>query len=168
MNLKPCFHWIPSKAEEEKGVGSGRFPLQSIRCDLVDVREDSNMPLDLMKQWEIRKTLAPVDIGSLGGLVLDPVPVYNNIFRYWNHQLVLSLIERGQQIPIIIRDLDTKSEHSLFIKKSTIDESFIISTFWVRDFVHRRDLKEGDMIGMYWHPRTNSFCFSVLKRAGVE
>ncbi|OVA16752.1 hypothetical protein BVC80_1543g207 [Macleaya cordata] len=166
MTWTRYYNFVPTKVQEEKGEASGNFPLQPFSVELVEVRDDPPHVLDLFNQWEIKKVLTAVDVGILGGLVLGQEQVYNHIFRYWNRELVWNLIGGAQQIPILIRDLDTKTEYNLYFKKSTMDDCFVISTFWNRDFVYRRDLKEGDMIGMYWHPSSSSFCFSVLKRAG--
>nr|POE55677.1 putative b3 domain-containing protein [Quercus suber] len=66
-------------------------------------------------------------------------------------------------IQVIVWDFDTKSEHQLIFKKRTNGSNVFIED-WTKEFVIRRDLKEGDEIGLFWDKSNSRFNFSILKR----
>lgn len=117
--------------------------------------------LNLLSPWECRKVLTASDVGRLGGLVLSR----EHVQRHWG--LDWDGINHRRQVPITMRDVDTQSEYVVHLRRYSIGENFILHNNWVRDFVIRRDLKEGDTIGMFWNRSSSSICFSVLIRAGI-
>lgn len=59
----------------------------------------------------------------------------------------------------VVWDCDTKSEHQLIFKQRTNG-----SNVFIEDFVIRRELKEGDEIGLFWDKSNSRFNFRILKR----
>ncbi|KAL4599563.1 hypothetical protein ACB092_11G135500 [Castanea dentata] len=73
------------------------------------------------------------------------------------------IIRYGLEIPVVVSDFDTKSEHQLLIKQRT-NGSTVILEDWINEFVLRRGIKEGDEIGLFWEESNLRFNFSILKR----
>ncbi|KAK9291907.1 hypothetical protein L1049_019858 [Liquidambar formosana] len=134
---------------------------------MVEIRADPPHLLEIFP-WEIKKVLTNRDVGFFGGLELSQEQVYYHIFKYWDEKMASLVIHRGGHVPIVMRDLDTNTEHELFFKKWTSDENYVIHTYWKREFVARRGLKEGMLIGMYWNISSSCFCFSVLNNSHVS
>ncbi|KAF5185505.1 B3 domain-containing protein [Thalictrum thalictroides] len=153
------FDFIPTKEEEEKSEASGEFPLKPIRSHRVEIHNTPSKPLDLFTPWECKKVLIANDVSGLGGLVLGR----EHVQQHWG--LDWKALNGGDQIIIPVRDVDMRTEHKIFLRKYNSDDIFIIHNNWMMDFVYRRDLKEGDTIGMYWNRTSASIFFSVLKRA---
>ncbi|KAM7494256.1 hypothetical protein LguiB_028865 [Lonicera macranthoides] len=62
-----------------------------------------------------------------------------------------------------VEDLDTNTKHCLVLKKWA-SNSFVLTTNWKRDFVNRRKLVEGDVIGLLWNGHSK-FYFSLRRAA---
>ncbi|XP_010268099.1 PREDICTED: B3 domain-containing protein At5g26805-like [Nelumbo nucifera] len=154
-------HFLQSKEEEEKEKKSGAP--RSLHAEWMVIRDEPPQLLDLYP-WEIKKVLTESDVGRFNGLDLDYDHVCDHILPHWDRQVVCSVINRGEQVPIVVRDLDTCTKHNLYLRKWANDTTFTIHNYWTKEFVERRGLKEGELIGMYWDPRSSSLCFSVLNR----
>ena len=50
---------------------------------------------------------------------------------------------------VIVFDQDSKSDHELVFKKWPSSKSYVFNGKWHEDFVARRKLKVGDIIGLY-------------------
>lgn len=74
-----------------------------------------------------------------------------------------AIIKHGLEIPVVVWDFDTKSEHLLLMKQRT-NGSNVIMEDWINEFVLRRGIKEGDEIGLFWDESNLRFNFSILKR----
>ncbi|KAF9594599.1 hypothetical protein IFM89_034221 [Coptis chinensis] len=129
------YDFVPIK-EEGTSEASGSFPLHPIRWHRVEIRDDHPGLTDLLSPWDFKKILTASDVGQVGGLVLGREHVHSKWDLDWNP------VNRGQQVPIVIRDVETRSNYNLFLRKWTNDDNFIIHNNWLRDFVFRRDLKE--------------------------
>ncbi|PIA51034.1 hypothetical protein AQUCO_01100094v1 [Aquilegia coerulea] len=149
---------MPTKEEEEKGVVSGEFPLTPIRTQRVEIRNTPPKLLDLLTPWECEKVMTASDVSHYGAVVLGR----EHIQRHWG--LDWTALNRGTQVAVTIRDVETRTDHNLLLRK-TLEDVFLLHNNWLKDFVFRRNLKEGDTIGMYWNRTSSSICFSVLKRA---
>ncbi|KAL3599579.1 hypothetical protein D5086_007497 [Populus alba] len=64
-------------------------------------------------------------------------------------------------------DLDTESMHQLVFKRWSTSKSYIFNDGWTKHFVKRRNLVEGDEIGLYWDNDQSRLQFSVLSRAAA-
>ncbi|KAK7829124.1 putative b3 domain-containing protein [Quercus suber] len=74
-----------------------------------------------------------------------------------------AIITYGLEIPVVVWDFDTKSEHQLLMKQRTNGNNVIIED-WINEIVLRRGIKEGDEIGLFWDESNLRFNFSILKR----
>lgn len=105
--------------------------------------------------WKINKVLKESDLGNMSRLLLG---------KELTEDLVLPVVgdaanERGIQVRVF--DVDTNSMHSLIFKIWVSSKSYVFMEKWVKDFVARRDLKKGDVIGLHWDSYNNHF-FVVL------
>ncbi|XP_030937167.1 uncharacterized protein LOC115962465 [Quercus lobata] len=66
-------------------------------------------------------------------------------------------------VQVVVWDFDTKSEHQLIFKQRTNGSNVFVED-WTKEFVIRRELKEGDVIGLFWDKSNSRFNFSILKR----
>ena len=66
-------------------------------------------------------------------------------------------------VQVVFWDFDTKSEHQLIFKQRTNGSNVFIED-WIKEFVIRRELKEGDEIGLFWDKSNSRFNFSILKQ----
>ncbi|KAM7491394.1 hypothetical protein LguiA_034315 [Lonicera macranthoides] len=64
-------------------------------------------------------------------------------------------------------DVNTDTKHRLKLKKWPTTNSFVLTSYWKRDFVDRRRLEEGDEIGLSWDAQYSKFYFSLLRRHQV-
>jgi hypothetical protein len=70
-------------------------------------------------------------------------------------------------LKVWVRDIDTESMHQLVFKRWSTSKSYIFNDGWTKHFVKRRNLVEGDEIGLYWDNDQSRFHFSVLSRAAA-
>nr|CAN61594.1 hypothetical protein VITISV_030556 [Vitis vinifera] len=166
MEKTTFHHFLLTKVEEEEEIKRYGCSPHERRWEIVEKRVEPPKLLQLFP-WEINKVLNANDVSSLGALELTPEQVHNHIFKYWEANMVAKVLN-SEQVPIVIIDVDTNTKHSLFFKKWSQDENFIIHSSWMNDFVRRRDLQEGMLIGMYWDIRSSSFKFSILNNHIVD
>ncbi|KAJ4963585.1 hypothetical protein NE237_023524 [Protea cynaroides] len=171
-------HFMPAK-EEEKILAKEGKELIMIRADELEyhnflpTKEEEET---LMKQgkrfgkicnndpWEIKKILKVSDVGRLSRVLLGKENVEAFVFPYWDEQTVEAVKQGKERLQVKVRDVDTMSDHYLLFTRWASNRSYIFKGNWVSDFVNRRDLMEGDTIGISWNPSSSSFVFSVLCR----
>lgn len=71
--------------------------------------------------------------------------------------------ERGVKVNVL--DINTDTTHTLVFKMCRPSGSFVFTSNWVSQFVKRRGLKEGDVVGFRWDSGRSSFLFCVLSLA---
>ncbi|XP_010513070.1 PREDICTED: B3 domain-containing protein At2g33720-like [Camelina sativa] len=117
--------------------------------------------------WTIKKEMTKTSLGYLNRLFLNGSTVRSHILRY----LSVSdqrILEDGFGLSLEAYDDDTASMHNVVLKKWHKCESYVLLNGWRMDFVVRRALKEGDVIGMYWDPYGFKLHFRVLSRAPIR
>lgn len=131
------------------------------RREVVDIR--SNTPrLSIFCPCGFSKILTNNDVTScVGALELSAIDVYDHIFKHFDDTIVLRIVIDREQVPIVMWDVDTLSEHTLLLKRWEHGEKFLIHCGWFENFVERRRLKEGMIIALYWDVRAKSLNFSV-------
>ncbi|PIA61245.1 hypothetical protein AQUCO_00300642v1 [Aquilegia coerulea] len=117
--------------------------------------------------FTIRKKLKKSDVNHLSRLMLSKKMVYNHITPYLTEEQNRE-VESGKGTEILVMDLDMKPCYRLILKRSLKANSYIMKSNWIKSFVQRRKLKEGDEIGMFWDPSECCFGFSVLQRKTRE
>ncbi|XP_010517815.1 PREDICTED: B3 domain-containing protein At2g33720-like [Camelina sativa] len=133
-----------------------------------EVRHNVSTKLTLYTDpWTIKKTLNKSSIGYLNHLFLNGSIVLSDILRY----LPISdkrVVEEGPGLAVDVYDEDTDTMHTLVLKKRPRCQSYILGSAWRREFVVRKDLKIGDVIGMYWDPYESKLHFCVLSRSPIQ
>ncbi|KAI8024836.1 B3 domain-containing protein [Camellia lanceoleosa] len=163
MRKTILYHFFPSKAEEEEHKRAGSSNPHTTRWEVVETKADPPHLLHIFP-WEIKKVLTANDVGHFGSLELSPEQVHNHIFKYWDETTVAKVIEDGEQVPIVVCDWDTRTDHKLILRKWSSDENYSIYACWIKEFVARRQLKVGMLIGMYWDIGSSALRFSVLNK----
>jgi hypothetical protein len=75
--------------------------------------------------------------------------------------------ETNLGLKVSVWDMNTQSMHQLVFKRWSTSRSYIFNDGWTKDFVRRRNLVEGDEIGLYWDTYHSRFNFNVLSRAAA-
>ncbi|KAK3220649.1 hypothetical protein Dsin_014619 [Dipteronia sinensis] len=117
--------------------------------------------------WKIKKKLKMSDLGGLSRFLIPANLVDNHVKPFMVRAgLFDKVIETSSDgLRVFVWDVETESEHKMVFKRWNSSGSFILSGSWCPEFVHRRDLKEGDEVGFLWDPYSSRFLFRVLSRA---
>ncbi|GAU25261.1 hypothetical protein TSUD_17740 [Trifolium subterraneum] len=132
-----------------------RFPFRCLTFDHL-----STMNKNDDDQWKIKKVLEGSDCGRLGRLLLN-----KDLANDFVIPVLMGGAEAAKQkegVEVQVWDVDTQSLHSLVFKIWSSAQNVFIKT-WLSDFVLRRELKKGDVIGLQWDQANQRFNFSVLK-----
>ena len=125
--------------------------------------ESTSMMLSTVSPWTINKTLKASDIGSLSRLLVQQSLVRQHILPFFGTDSVVKIESNGLSVRVF--DQDSQSEHELVFKKWPSSKSYVFNGKWHEHFVARRELKVGDIIGLYWDPCHSKFNFCALQRA---
>jgi hypothetical protein len=152
LSLTPCCP-IPcttTRSNEKESTKKRRIVQQESNCS-------RKRAINNVGNWEIKKMLTETDV--LG------VTCRLRVGRKVAEEFVVPKmgaddVENG--VSVKIRDCDTHSFHSLVFKKCS-SGSFGFGGNWMKDFVNRRGLKGGNLIGLHWDQNNQHFDFSVLE-----
>ncbi|CAH8348388.1 unnamed protein product [Eruca vesicaria subsp. sativa] len=64
---------------------------------------------------------------------------------------------------IKVKDLDTNTVHTVSFWKEIHEDNFASRETWIKEFVLRRSLVAGMIVGMYRDFNVNMLCISVLE-----
>ncbi|XP_043720964.1 B3 domain-containing protein At2g33720-like [Telopea speciosissima] len=115
---------------------------------------------DLMREWPVKKILTSRDI-NYSQVVLPRDQVEDSLLPKLNPD-EQNRINRGQQLPITVRDLETLTEHQLKLWEN--GSSYVLTSGWSPSFVRRRALEIGEEVGFCWDQRLRVLRFSVRSR----
>uniref|UniRef100_A0A199U978 TF-B3 domain-containing protein n=2 Tax=Manihot esculenta TaxID=3983 RepID=A0A199U978_MANES len=113
--------------------------------------------------WKIKKRLTGSDLGNHCRLLVASALVKNHIFPFMGSEIVEKI--RGEGAEFCFWDCDTNTGLNLVLKYWHTSKSYIFNKGWQNNFVKRRHLVEGDLIGIYWDFTKKIFNFAVLERA---
>ena len=114
--------------------------------------------------WKITKKLTVSNLCRMSRLLVPKDMVVDLVIPVLRPRgLRETHIEKGTRIAIW--DIDTKSLHYMMFKQWVSSGTYVFINNWMKDFIQRRGLKQGDEIGFLWDPYKNRFNFSVLVRA---
>ncbi|KAK3430406.1 hypothetical protein EUGRSUZ_E02128 [Eucalyptus grandis] len=74
-------------------------------------------------------------------------------------------VKSSKGADVVVWDADTCSEHQLVFAYWASSGSYVLKGCWMKEFVQRRGLAEGDEIRIHWDPVASKFHFSLLRRA---
>ncbi|KAK7270894.1 hypothetical protein RJT34_26397 [Clitoria ternatea] len=110
--------------------------------------------------WKIKKVLLKSDVGNMSRLMLGKDLAENYVLPMLGANHANNIKDKG--VNVKIWDVDTNTMHSLLFKLWGSSNCYVFIGKWIQDFVKRRNLKNGDEIGLYWDANQNHFNFSVL------
>ncbi|KAK9279459.1 hypothetical protein L1049_013138 [Liquidambar formosana] len=111
--------------------------------------------------WAIRKQLTASDVNGSSRLLLPTESVEDHVLTYFD-QLRIAEIESKRGARVVVRDVDTNSEHHLTFKRWPSTNSYVLINNWKHDFVRRKNLRQGDEILLLWNRSESAFYFSAL------
>ncbi|XP_042491541.1 B3 domain-containing protein At5g26805-like [Macadamia integrifolia] len=115
--------------------------------------------------WTVKKKLTKSDLNGLSRVILPGDQVKKNVLPHLNSQELHDVEWSNGGHKVWVEDLDEGSLHLLSFKTWKSNGSYKLGLNWISEFVKKRKLRNGDMIGMFWDDSTRGFCFSVLKRS---
>ncbi|XP_010490239.1 PREDICTED: B3 domain-containing protein At2g33720-like [Camelina sativa] len=116
------------------------------------------------REFVVRRDLK---IGDVVGIYWDPYESKLH-FCVLSRSPIKEVVEEGPGLAVNVYDEDTDTMHKLVLKKWPKCLSYILGSAWRREFVVRRDLKIGDVVGIYWDPYESKLHFSVLSRSPIQ
>lgn len=114
--------------------------------------------------WTIKKRLTESDLGNLSRLLLGKELVETHVIPMLG-PVRAKEIQTEKGTGVTIWDCDRDSEHELTLKRWSTNKSYVLINGWRQEFVKQRELKQGDVIGLFWDPYKSRFTFRVLDRA---
>ncbi|XP_010421537.1 PREDICTED: B3 domain-containing protein At5g26805-like [Camelina sativa] len=114
-------------------------------------------------RWEILKTLTIHEIFDEGNLQLPHKQIQDTMMRCFSENDMLRTYFQICQYDLFVKDLDTNTIHFVTLWKHPHEENFVMRESWIKEFVKRRELVAGMVVGMYWDFKNHMFCFSVLE-----
>ncbi|KAJ6936238.1 hypothetical protein NC652_011080 [Populus alba x Populus x berolinensis] len=119
--------------------------------------------------FTIKKKMKPSDLGNLFWLLVPSDLVEKHILPFLNTDQIKQVNqETSLGLKVRVWDMNTQSMHQLVFKRWSTSRSYIFNDGWTKDFVRRRNLVEGDEIGLYWDNYHSRFNLSVLSRAAAS
>ncbi|XP_010424370.1 PREDICTED: B3 domain-containing protein At5g26805-like [Camelina sativa] len=113
-------------------------------------------------RWEILKTLTRHEILEEGILQLPHEQIQDLLMRYFSEHDILLANYLTYQLNLFVKDLDTNTIHFVSLWRHPHEKNFAMRESWIKEFVKRRELVAGMVVGMYWDFENHMFCFSVL------
>ncbi|XP_019186492.1 PREDICTED: putative B3 domain-containing protein At1g78640 [Ipomoea nil] len=105
----------------------------------------------------ITKRLSSSDVDSSSRLLLAKEDVKNYVLPFMDEER-RAACESREGLRVNVWDLDTRSEHELSLKQWR-SGSFVLTSYWSREFVRRRNLQTGDFIRLRWDTENRRFLF---------
>ncbi|KAJ8634089.1 hypothetical protein MRB53_027425 [Persea americana] len=116
--------------------------------------------------WDIVKTLTRSDVDQQQCRLLLHHDHVTTFFPKWDPVKEETIADGRLLVQVLVKDVDTGfSTHWVVFRRWKSNGSYVFKSGWSRYFVVRRDLKEGDEIGLCWDSKQSCFLFSVLNRA---
>ncbi|RID79970.1 hypothetical protein BRARA_A02669 [Brassica rapa] len=116
--------------------------------------------------WEIKKHLTVSDMrNNQTRLMLPKDDVVAHILDYLTDEERLMIEDANNRgLRIRVYDNDTESLHQLTLKKWHSSGSYVFISNWNEQFVIRRNLEAGDLIGLFWNTYASRLHFRVIRR----
>ncbi|GMH09825.1 hypothetical protein Nepgr_011666 [Nepenthes gracilis] len=128
-------------------------------CKAADVKREIDN-----SSWSIKKRLTTSDVNHLSRLLLGKEVAKAKILAHLTDNEACTVHTRDG-LRVVIWDCDTKTSHLLVFKNIESTRSYVFIDNWRKQFVKRRELREGDEVGLSWDHFNKRLLFSVLNRA---
>ncbi|KAK3432491.1 hypothetical protein EUGRSUZ_E04371 [Eucalyptus grandis] len=127
---------------------------------LIEVSTELTLLFD---PYKVKKRLTQSDLGHMSRLLIGRDSVKSHFLRWVNEETARQ-VESSKGADVIVRDMDTCSEHRLVFVFWASSGSYVLKGGWIKEFVKRRGLAVGDEVGIYWEPIASKFHFSLLHK----
>ncbi|CAK7350773.1 unnamed protein product [Dovyalis caffra] len=125
--------------------------------------------------FKIKKKMTRSDLGFSCRLLVSSDLVETHILPFLNKDQIKQVVGVGNQenqetksgLKVWVWDMNTETIHQLVFKRWGSSKTYIFNDGWTKYFVKRRNLIEGDQIGLFWDIDHSRFHFSVLTRAAA-
>ncbi|GMH30907.1 hypothetical protein Nepgr_032750 [Nepenthes gracilis] len=114
--------------------------------------------------WTIKKRLTTSDVNHLSRLLIGREVARAKILAHLTENEAHTVHTRDG-LRVAIWDCDTNTLHPLVFKNIESTRSYVFIDNWIKQFVTRRELREGDEVGLSWDHFSIRLLFSVLNRA---
>ncbi|CAH2044501.1 unnamed protein product [Thlaspi arvense] len=154
--IKTVFYTFLKTKEQEENENLADFN-NPLNPQEIEIRPITPSP------WEILKTLTIDELWTGGKFQLPLDHMWDTMLRHeprYVKPLTRVLVGSFQ---IHVKDLDTNTLHSVTLWKYPHEDTFAMRESWIEDFVRRRRLVVGMVVGMYWDFNANMLCFSLLE-----
>ncbi|XP_057986559.1 B3 domain-containing protein At2g33720-like [Hevea brasiliensis] len=121
---------------------------------------DVSTILMLSDAWKIKKKLTGSDLGNLCRLFVASLSVRNHILPLLSRETVEQIEKDGAAVPIW--DCNTNTEQHMVLKHWRSSKSYVFIKGWMIQFVKRRNLVEGDIIGIHQVQDSIFLCLKEL------
>ncbi|ESQ32195.1 hypothetical protein EUTSA_v10005695mg [Eutrema salsugineum] len=154
--IKTLFYTFLQTKDEEDNANSTDFN-HPLCPQEIEIRPITHSP------WEIIRTLSIDEVWTGGKFQFPLEQIWNAMLRHQPRDVMpLTNVMIGSfQIPV--NDLDTNTFHSVTLWKYPHENTFAMRESWIEEFVKRRRLVAGMVVGMYWDFDAHMLCFSVLE-----
>ncbi|XP_027165979.1 B3 domain-containing protein At5g26805-like [Coffea eugenioides] len=154
------YHFLETKEREDESNRHHNLDFRLYEFEVVE-KNDRSPQLLYLFPWEIIKEITPQDLELQFGIELNAMQVREHLLTHWNFEDKQRIL-RGEQVPLLMLDIDTQTEYPLFFKKWSDRERYMIHGYALLEFVANRNLTVGMTIGMYWHNKSRILRLSIL------
>ncbi|KAL9230430.1 hypothetical protein vseg_005781 [Gypsophila vaccaria] len=141
---------LPHKAEEDVA------PIEAVPLNVYNP--------NINVEWTVRKTLTKSDCDHHQcRLLIGKWAMENRIMPCLSESSRLG-ITTPDGVRIDVFDCDTRTQVGATLKKWKSTANYNLTDNWKRDFIIRRELAVGDVIGLCWDVQFHRLLFSVLRR----
>lgn len=144
------YTFLGTKHQEENTNNDQLLPQE------IEIRPITRFP------WHISKTLSPHEVWYKGELQLPMEYIQATILRHIPDLMSKTHMMIGH-FDLKVKDIDTNTIHTVSFWKGIHDDNFATGETWIKEFVKRRSLVAGMVVGVYWDFNANMLCFSVLE-----
>lgn len=150
--IKTLFYtFLQTKHDEENGLN------HSLLSQEIEIRSITPFP------WKILKTITDDELW-FGGIFQFPLEqIRDSILVLFPQDVIYRTIQHICNLQLSVKDLDTNTFHWVTLWKYPHENYFAMRESWIEEFVKRRMLVAGMVVGLYWDSSANIFCFSVLE-----
>ncbi|EOA22660.1 hypothetical protein CARUB_v10003362mg [Capsella rubella] len=154
--IKTVFYtFLQTKHQEE--TTNPTYPNYPLFPQEVEIR-----PITFFR-WEILKTLTMEETWEEGKFELPTEQIQDTVMTYFSEHDILRINLWTCKSIVKVKDLDTNTLHYVTLWKHPHEVNFAMRESWIEEFVKRRKLVAGMVVGMYWDFNSAMFCFSVLE-----
>ncbi|CAA7017167.1 unnamed protein product [Microthlaspi erraticum] len=158
MNKTLFYTFLQTKHQEEN-ANSSTYSNHPLLPQEIEIRPITPVP------WDIVKTLSIDELWTGGKFQFPKEQIYAMLRheRRGDISLQHACVFIRSINDLRVKDLDTNTYHNVTLWKHPHEDTFSMRESWIEEFVRRRRLVPGMVVGMYWDFNASLLCFSVLE-----